>query len=322
MNFKIRKIASLLILSCICTTSISAQNSSFDFASPDLTTFPAVPVELVVTDYPEANAVDSSAVFDPNLWKITFPLENPQTGNALEVLNPEFSSYVSGETAWPEELAKYFYTTDEGQAFYCEYTGATTPNSDYGRTELREMLGPDQHNWTLQTGGHLHGRLKVTDFKEDAEKLFFMQIHGKNPTDKPLLKCIWEKGTIRLLTKSGESLTDYKKGDNGKYVAVGEDWFTCTIDVDTAAMTIKINGETIETFDREEVLQYWPRDNTYYFKAGNYLQHPGSQSIVWDGTDNAGITVTPGTYFCLFSGVSATGAFNYCNRIVFIKQCF
>jgi hypothetical protein len=273
MSWKIGKIACLFFLSCICTTFIKAQDSGFVIATPDLTAFAEVPVEPDDPGYSEMNFSDSNSVFDPNLWKITFPLENPQTGNALEVLNPEFSSYVLGIEAWPEELAKYFYTTDEGQAFYCEYTSVTTPNSNYARTELREMVGADQHNWTLQTGGHLYGRLKVTDFKEGANKLFFMQIHGKAPTDKPLLKCIWEKGRIRLITKSGEGLTDYKKGDNGKYTEVGEDWFTCTIDVDTAALSIKINGETIETFDYEEVLQYWPGDNTYYFKAGNYLQH-------------------------------------------------
>lgn len=406
MNLKIRKIAALLLLNCICTTFIIAQNSSFVKVDPNLTTFPVVHAELDDSDYTEVNFAESIKVFDPNLWKITFPLENPQTGNALEVLNPEFSSYVLGNEAWPEELARYFYTTDEGQAFYCIYTGATTPNSDYARTELREMVGNDQHNWTLQTGGHLHGRLKITDFEEGANKLFFMQIHGKSPSDKPLLKCIWENGRIRLLTKSGERLTDYKKGDNGKYTEVGEDWFTCTIDVDTAALSIKINGETIETFDWEEVLQYWPSDNTYYFKAGNYLQHDregaaakvtyselkvshdlnppdptslyhfnnilnddnllieaypnpfssettirvalktftrgsisiydmngreiksfyankmlhsGSHSIVWDGKNNAGITVASGTYFYLFSGVSATEVFSYCDKIVFSK---
>ncbi|MCF8378993.1 MAG: polysaccharide lyase family 7 protein [Bacteroidales bacterium] len=285
MNLRIREIASLLIMSYLCTTVVSTQNLNFDLASTKQT---KVTDTLADLGYPEINTLESNNVFDPYFWKITFPLENPETGNALEVLNPEFSSYVLGEEAWPAELAEYFYTTDEGQAFYCKFMGATTPNTDYARTELREMVGPDQHNWTLQTGGHLYGRVKITDFEENANKLFFMQIHGKLPSDKPLLKCIWEKGVIRLITKSGERLVDYKKGDNGKYVEVGEEWFTCNIDVDTAAMIVKINGQIIEVFDREEVLQYWPSNNTYYFKAGNYLQHDNegaAAKVIYSGLE-------------------------------------
>ena len=354
----------------------------------------------------KAISTDTTVVFDPNLWKITFPLENPLTGNALEVLNPEFSSYILGKENWPAELAQFTYTTNEGHAFKCIYMGVTTPNTDFARTELREMIGADQHNWTLQTGGHLHGRLKITDLKNGANKLFFMQIHGKEPSDKPLLKCIWESGKIRLLTKSGERLVDYKKGNNGTYLSVGEDWFTCTIDVDTIALTIKINDKIIETFGWQEVLQYWPTNNTYYFKAGNYLQHdsegatatvifsdlkvshgkntpdpnglreirndlnksclqidsypnpfrnettirvslnasskgslnvynvlgckiksilvdktlhPGTHFIVWNGKNDVGNTVAPGTYFCKFIGVNETELINSFEKIIFTK---
>ncbi len=272
MNLIYQNITGFLLLSSIFTVSICSKNLKTDLVASDL------------SSVSEVNSLDSTGIFDPTHWKITFPLENPETGNALEVLNPDFTDYVLGNKAWPEELAKYFYTTNEGQAFKCEYSGVTTPNTHYSRTELREMVGADQHNWTLQDGGHLHGRLKVGDFKEGANKLFFMQIHGKEPSDKPLLKCIWEKGVIRLITKSGERLTDYKKGNNGKYNEIGEgEWFTCTIDVDTAKLIVKINDEIIETFDYEEVLQYWPSNNTYYFKAGNYLQ---------DNTEGAAATVT------------------------------
>jgi hypothetical protein len=97
-----------------------------------------------------------------------------------------------------------------------------------------------------------------------------MQIHGKAPESKPLLKCIWEKGWIRFLTKSGEKLNDYSR--QNKYVEIGlNEWFSCSVKADRKSLRIQINGITVESFG-SEVLDFWPENNTYYFKAGNYLQ--------------------------------------------------
>lgn len=38
---------------------------------------------------------------------------------------------------------------------------------------------------------------KITSIDSGATKLTFMHIHGKAPESEPLLKCIWEKGSIR-----------------------------------------------------------------------------------------------------------------------------
>lgn len=215
-------------------------------------------------------------VIDSDAWKITFPVKNSK-GNALEILNPEFSRYVKDEVSFPSPLNKYFYKTNEGLVFFTEYTGATTSSgTKYSRTELREMRGREQNNWTLAEGGSLQARLKVMDLQGDANKVIFMQIHGRAPESKPLLKCIWEKGNIRLLTKTGAKLKDLKRKQ--KYVDVGQDnWFTCAINVNSNTINILVNGKTIESFG-PEVLGSWPKNNTYYFKAGNYLQHdqPGA----------------------------------------------
>lgn len=51
-----------------------------------------------------------------------------------------------------------------------------------------------------------------------------------------------------------------------------DEWFTCSIKVNHDTLTVQINGETVETC-RPDVLDDWPAENTYYFKAGSYLQH-------------------------------------------------
>ena len=218
---------------------------------------------------------------DPHCWKITFPKPGP-TGGALEVLNPRFSEILTGTSELPEDLRKYLRCSEDELVLTSEYTGVTTSsNTSYSRTELRQMIGAEQHNWLLDRERKLECRLKVSDLQGGANKLFIMQIHGKAPESKPLLKVIWEKGYIRLLTKAGPKLKDFKKQQ--KYTEVGTDtWFTCAIHASPESLDVYVNGEKIESFG-SDVLAYWPDGNTYYFKAGNYLQHD---------TEGAGATVT------------------------------
>jgi len=220
-------------------------------------------------------------VVDGTKWKITFPTKSPK-GNALEIRNPEFSRRLKSAAGFPDDLNKYFRRTEEGLVFHAEYTGVTTSSATkYSRTELREMSGPDEHNWTLDKPGRLTCKLKIAKLEGGANKLFFMQIHGKRPKSKPLIKCIWEKGRIRLLTKGGKNLKDLKRKSHYANVPVDQ-WFTCTIRISREALSVSVNGKTVETYAADEVLKFWPKDNTYYFKAGNYLQHntPGAKATV------------------------------------------
>jgi hypothetical protein len=236
-----------------------------------------IALSLILTT---VSAIAESPV-DPSLWKVTFPVAG-EKGNALEILNPELSNILTGKSALPEELTKYLQFSDDEIVFVSDYTGVTTSsNTPFSRTELRQMTGADEQNWKLDKMRKLECRLKVSDLLGGANKLFFMQIHGHKPESKPLLKVIWEKGYVRLLTKSGTNLNDFKTQQN--YTKVGEDrWFTCVIHASPESLDVFVNGEKIESFGRD-VLKHWPEENTYYFKAGNYLQHDES---------GAGATVT------------------------------
>ena len=146
-------------------------------------------------------------------------------------------------------------------------------NSEYCRTELREMRkgsGDDEFEWTLSEGGTLELRLKIGPLSGGAEKLIFAQIHGHRPESKPLLKCIWEKGHLRLLTKTGKKLKDHK--ERQRYLALPEGrWFTCRIEARADQVSVAVDGEVVERFQHRH-LRFWPEGNTFYFKVGNYLQ--------------------------------------------------
>ena len=191
-------------------------------------------------------------------------------GQALEITNPKFAGYVADPDSIPGEHARFFRFEDGAYVFHCPAAAATTLNSDFSRTELREMRGDDEVEWTLEEGGALEMRFKIGPMAGGADKLIFAQIHGHKPESKPLLKCIWEKGHLRLLIKSGEKLNDHK--ERQRYLALAEGrWYTCRVIAEAEELSVAIDGDIVEKFDQRH-LRFWPEVNTFYFKAGNYLQ--------------------------------------------------
>ena len=217
-----------------------------------------------------------SSGVDLSVWKLTLPMDrdggydNPYP--ALEVFNPQLSDY---DMPFPSESEQYFYKNGDNWVFDCTYTGVrTSSGTKYSRSELREMKknSAQEKNWTLGEGGTMEGTFKVTEL-ENASKLFVMQIHGKSPSDKVLLKVIWESGQIRLLRKikQGDEWIDNEKKSSYADLPLNTE-VTIKIVADTSALTIYINGNQVEQFT-DHLLDDWGADNTFYFKAGNYLQH-------------------------------------------------
>ncbi len=235
---------------------------------------------LVVAGMMVSAARATAAVMNGADWKSTLPVAGPK-GDALEMLNPGFSACLQQECTFPDGLNKFFYRTSEGLVFRTECTGVTTSSeTDYSRTELREMNGSTEANWTLADSRSLEARLKISALEGGTDKIIFMQIHGKAPESQPLLKCVWERGSIRLLTKTGAKLKDLSRRQRSAHIGIGE-WFTCSIKANQNALTIQINGETVESYGRDG-LDSWPAENTCHFKVGNYLQDstPGAAAVV------------------------------------------
>ena len=222
-------------------------------------------------------------------WKITLPIDNNSDGRPDEYGPDELIKFKNTDKFKP-----YFYENIEGALiFYCETSeqNATTPNSKYPRTELREQLEPYNNdvNWTMEKGGRMIGKLQVTKASE-GHSLMVMQIHGKltkaqrkelstNDSDAPpLLKIHFNNGRIRvaykvLADKNTEGLEILRKSSwtDAKHFyfkeRVGNDPFELEIAGSTGKLQVILNGERKVFMDPD--LSVWPFEN--YFKAGNYL---------------------------------------------------
>lgn len=177
--------------------------------------------------------------------------------------------------------------------FYCEASdeNATTPNSKYPRTELREQLTPYNNdvNWRMDLGGRMKGRLQVSKIT-DGHRLMVMQIHGKLSMDQrkqlatddsdapPLLKINYVEGQIMVAYKvlvnkkvSGLDILQKKSWTDAEHFyfpeKVGNDPFDLEIVARTGELEVILNGESKVFSDAD--LSSWPFEN--YFKAGNYL---------------------------------------------------
>ena len=152
---------------------------------------------------------------DLSNWSVTVPAEKAE-GKPVVVEPPEILNYATNQ-----ELRPYMYTDSIRGAivFYAEPTNATTPNSKYSRSELREQMVPGDNNvnWTFAQGGVLKGKLAVDRVSRDSSgkhhRVIIMQIHGrltdeqrdligqKDNNAPPVLKIYWDKGKIRVKTK-------------------------------------------------------------------------------------------------------------------------
>lgn len=226
---------------------------------------------------------------DLSNWKVTLPIGNP-----TEVEPPGILDYAKIEI-----LKEFMYndSTDGSLVFYT-YPGASTRNSSYSRTELREQMEPGNNkiNWTFAQGGTMRGTLSVPEVSKGSDgrdhRIIIMQIHGRLTNQQrdligeddnnapPVLKIYWAYGKVRVKTKQLKDLnvsdTDILKvsawTDDEGYTfkeEVGTDKFTLEIKASEGRMEVTLNDS--ETVIYEDIhMQKWGVFENY-FKAGNYL---------------------------------------------------
>lgn len=264
-------LAMLLVVSCACATK--------DFDRP-------VPPDDNEKDPPKEYKV---ADIDLSHWKVTLPIGRP-----TEVYPPEILDYATNETLKP---FMYNDSTDASIVFYT-YPGATTANTSYSRTELRELMDPSDLsvNWTFPQGGRMVGEMAMEDISTDDDgkkhRSIIMQIHGrlsnqqrdligaKDNNAPPILKIYWAHGKIRVKTKVLKDLnysyeetlhTDAWGDDEGKYFEeeVGYNKFKLEVVVSSGRMEVTLNDKETFVYDDMHMQRWNIFDN--YFKAGNYL---------------------------------------------------
>ncbi len=227
---------------------------------------------------------------DLNNWKVTLPIGNP-----TEIINPAILEYASNATLMP---FMYNDSTDASLVFYT-YPNASTANSSYSRTELREQMVPGSNtaNWTFPQGGRMKGTLKLdkisSDSNGDPHRTIIMQIHGRLSDEQrdligandnnapPMLKIYWENGRIKVKTKELKNSnaspkeilhTDAWTDDEAFFFSkkVDRNKFTLEVIASEGKLEVILNEEESKVYESVHLEKWSVFEN--YFKAGNYLQ--------------------------------------------------
>ncbi len=228
-------------------------------------------------------------------WKVTIPAGSGK-GGAISVSPPEIKDYANNEVLKP-----FMYNDSVAGAlvFHAYPTTATTANTKYSRSELREQMesGNNNINWTFKDGGYLKAKMamgevsKATDGK--YHKVIIAQIHGRLTNEQrdligqkdnnapPILKIYWQNGKIRVKTKVLKYTDVNQKGilfkeawtdDKGRNFEqeVGFRKFTIEIKVTDGKMVVSLNKNEFFVYDDLHIKRWGVFEN--YFKIGNYLQ--------------------------------------------------
>ncbi|MEO1260142.1 MAG: polysaccharide lyase family 7 protein [Bacteroidota bacterium] len=275
INFSILFFATIIFLNINCKKGLERPTGTY-----------TPPIE-------EKELVEGVDYFLPHIdlsnWKVTLPIGNP-----TEVKPPEIENYATNNL-----LKDFMYndSTDGSLVFYT-HPGASTANSSYSRTELREQMVPGSNNtnWTFSQGGRMKGTLSVPEISEDADgkphRVIIMQIHGRLTDEQrdligeddnnapPVLKIYWTDGKVRVKTKELKNInttepeilyTDAWTDDEGFNFSenVGTAKFTLEIIASEGKMEIILNEEESVVYENIHLQKWGVFEN--YFKAGNYL---------------------------------------------------
>ena len=228
-------------------------------------------------------------------WSVTVPFQK-SNGKPLVVEYPEILEYES-----IFDLSSYMYKDSRTGAivFYAEPTQATTPNSKYSRSELREQMDPGNNNinWNFKQGGSMKGKLSVDRVSKDSSgkyhRVMIMQIHGrlsdeqrdligqKDNNAPPILKIYWDQGKVRVKTKVLKDLNSSYEDMLDKNAWEDDNGFNFDQEVSFRKFELEIRvtkGKIVVILNRNEYKVYkgihidkWGIFENY-FKAGNYFQ--------------------------------------------------
>jgi hypothetical protein len=236
-------------------------------------------------------------------WKLTLPISQrdyfksgnsspaeilPSNENPLNIkpLNQGFSD------------SNYFYAVDvdkdgqvdEGIDYVVFRTpligGATTTNSSYVRSELRELYdwqpgeSSSSANWNNEGSHRLQATLQVDKYYANDSQTVVGQIHAKD-SDKALIKLQWDGVNKPIRAIINENPTTGKPFSL-EFDTVGLNKFTYDIQLNENTLSITVNNTTRQlTFGEGRMSKQWD-DHEFYFKAGNYAQADSSSSGVFE----------------------------------------
>lgn len=277
----------IFVVFLACSFTVSCQDDSLDRPESDGS-------ELIDDQEPTFLLPN----IDLSHWKVTLPIGNP-----TEVLPPAILDYGTNETLKP-----FFYNDSiNGALVFYTYPDASTANSSYSRTELRELMNPNDYgktNWTFEEGGTMKGKLSMDEISVDDDgdfhRTIIMQIHGRLTDEQrdligeddnnapPMLKIYWVNGYVRVKTKVlldlnatyEDSLHTSAWGDDSGYTFpeyVGFQPFELEIIASDGRMEVILNNQHSKVYDDVHIERWGIFEN--YFKAGNYLVSTDSNAF-------------------------------------------
>ncbi|MFI5972392.1 polysaccharide lyase family 7 protein [Streptomyces sp. NPDC051452] len=240
---------------------------------------------LIVLGANSAGAADPGKApggnFDLAVWQLQEPVGSPGSPTTIP------SSRLQGANGYQDT---YFYTDtrDGAMTFWAPEKGVTTPNSNYARSELREMnRDGSAADWSLGGSHRLSATLRVVSV---TKNVCVGQIHlgSGGSSTKPLVELYYHAdGDIVLGTEDSPSggQTQHTVG----HVSLGKTW-TYTIAVSGGnTVDLTVNGTTT----------HYPIPSSFkpykqYFKAGSYNQSSSDSTTKGARVAFYGLTVSHG----------------------------
>jgi hypothetical protein len=210
-----------------------------------------------------AHALDPSKPpgtnFNLSIWTLQTPVAS---GSSVVQIKP--ADLMAGYTS------QWLSTAEDGaMSFWCPVTGATTSsNTHYPRSELRETW-PDG-DWPLAGHHRLDAVCRVMQVPDNG-RIIIGQIHG-HVDGSEIIKLYWDNGKLSAAvepnrsSETGLALGSAKIGDTIAY----------SLEMQDGKLKVAADGKSVAY---DYTASTWKTD-TYYFKAGAYVQDDTGPSSV------------------------------------------
>ncbi|HEV7453888.1 MAG TPA: polysaccharide lyase family 7 protein [Candidatus Saccharimonadales bacterium] len=232
------------------STSKSSSNGTSSTKDALNATSPAAHTPAAANPAPAPPQPTPSSVLGLTGWRLTLPVDTAHNGSPDEIDQPELAGFVS---------SPYFELTPakNGVIFQANAGGATTKNSGYPRSELREMTanGATEASWSNATGTHtMVVREAITHLPAVKPEVVAAQIH--NASDDVIMVKL--SGNHLFVEANSKNI-----GDLDTNYALG------------TVYTIRIvagNGRIQAYYNDVLKADYAKSGSGLYFKAGCYTQ--------------------------------------------------